>query len=580
MRESIELKSCYKGYTVELDKVCPPEETVARFQDKLKKVNLDILAGVERVDNGRLGIPVYFSLCGDDARELTGNKKQMGKGATPAQAKASACMELAERFSLFSFRADGQNFGHGTWQEMEAEGYPLLPVEQLLLSVHDESTDKDKLLALLAEVKLTWVWALDMASNEKLLLPFSWFYAINEFNGSAAGNSVEEAASQGLAEVIERHLCAEVSWQKKPVPLVDPLSVENMVARDLLTKFKMSKIELKIYDFSLSLGVPTIAVMAWDPVTFPQRSEIVYTAGTSPNPDKALIRALTEVAQLAGDFNSQSNYIASGLEKPSSFNSLGYLDSGAKQVDMKDLPDLSHDNIKVEIDNMVNCLQKQGLSPLLVDISHPALQIPAVYTIVPGTHFRERSRSVSAGLFAAKLVYEGSGGEQDKTRVLLRMQGVDPSAYYLEFYLGRLRSDEGELEAAVTHYKKALAMQPAEEDIPYIHSYLGDCLKDMENFSEAVSVLEKGRVYDDERPDFHNILGVCYFKLGKYEEAIERFQRAVELVPSSAIDYANLGVNYRRLGNNDEAVKYFELALELDESIEFAREQLAELLAE
>ena len=70
-------------------------------KEKLKKVNLDILKRTIRIDNGRLDIPIYFSLCGTDALNIIGTKKQMGKGGTPSQSEASAVMELAERFSFF-----------------------------------------------------------------------------------------------------------------------------------------------------------------------------------------------------------------------------------------------------------------------------------------------------------------------------------------------------------------------------------------------------------------------------------------------------------------------------------------------
>jgi len=83
--------------------VLRPEETVRRFKEKLKEVDLDILEETVRIDNGRLDIPVYFSLCGQDALRIIGTKKQMGKGGSPHQAEASAVMELVERFSFFSF---------------------------------------------------------------------------------------------------------------------------------------------------------------------------------------------------------------------------------------------------------------------------------------------------------------------------------------------------------------------------------------------------------------------------------------------------------------------------------------------
>ena len=103
MNQKIVLKDAFKGYIFDQDKIYSPGETVRRFKQKLKEVNLDILEKTIRIDNGRLDIPVFFSLCGPTAEEVIGTKKQMGKGGRPEQAQASAVMELAERFSFFSF---------------------------------------------------------------------------------------------------------------------------------------------------------------------------------------------------------------------------------------------------------------------------------------------------------------------------------------------------------------------------------------------------------------------------------------------------------------------------------------------
>ena len=121
-KKIITLRSCPKNYTYDQDKACSPRETVARFQERLQACRLDILQEIRRIDNGRLDIPVYFSLCGADARRIIGNKKQMGKGSTPEQAYASACMELGERFSFFSFIRDSDNFLVGDYDAMEAQG--------------------------------------------------------------------------------------------------------------------------------------------------------------------------------------------------------------------------------------------------------------------------------------------------------------------------------------------------------------------------------------------------------------------------------------------------------------------------
>jgi ribosomal protein S12 methylthiotransferase accessory factor len=114
--DKIILKDAYKGFTLDQDKIVPPEETVERIKKKFEAVDLDILKSTLRIDSGRLDIPVFVSVCGEDAQAMTGTKKQMGKGATPAQAEASAVMELAERFSFFTFCNTPSNFIEDTFQ--------------------------------------------------------------------------------------------------------------------------------------------------------------------------------------------------------------------------------------------------------------------------------------------------------------------------------------------------------------------------------------------------------------------------------------------------------------------------------
>ena len=78
--DKIILKDAYKKFTLDQDKIVPPEKTVERIKKKLNEFDLDILKSTLRIDNGRLNIPVYVSVCGEDAKAVTGTKKQMGKG--------------------------------------------------------------------------------------------------------------------------------------------------------------------------------------------------------------------------------------------------------------------------------------------------------------------------------------------------------------------------------------------------------------------------------------------------------------------------------------------------------------------
>ncbi len=573
----IHLQSCKKQYTFDQDKACSPEETIARFKRRLQHSGLDILREVRRIDNGRLDIPVYFSVCGKDALDVIGTKKQMGKGSTPEQSQASACMELAERYSFFSFLRQADNFIVGDYTKMRELGYPLLEIGTLLQSVHDTTHSPDLLEQLLAGIPMRWAWAANLTRDEEVLVPFSWFYAINEFNGPSAGNTCEEAVLQGISEVVERHVCAVINREKPLTPSIDQDSVTDPVARNLLEKFKKCNINLYLNDFSLDTGIPTVAALAWDPATFPQKSEIVLTAGTTPDANKALIRALTEVAQLAGDFNSGSNYVASGLPKPLSLDEVRYLTDTNTHIALSKMADLKNDDMCREIDNCVQALARTGMEVLVLDTTHPDLQIPAAYTIIPGAHFRERAAGGDAPLFAAKLATQLLPCKEINNR-LAAMEKVLPDAYYLPFYMGRHLYEQGDITSAGLHLRRSLDLQPRKEDLPYIYSYLGSCLRDTGQYDEAISQLKKGLAHDEARPDIHNTLGVCFYKLNRFDRAIVHFQRAVELDPASAIDFANLALNQEKTGLVDEAATNYQIALAQDPDIEFAAAGLARIL--
>ncbi|MBQ9537063.1 MAG: hypothetical protein IJU79_04645 [Desulfovibrionaceae bacterium] len=77
----ITLAPCPKGSTFGLDKAVPPKTTLKNVMARLNALEGQILAGTKRVDVGRLGIPVYLSLCGPYALELLPTHKQMGNYA-------------------------------------------------------------------------------------------------------------------------------------------------------------------------------------------------------------------------------------------------------------------------------------------------------------------------------------------------------------------------------------------------------------------------------------------------------------------------------------------------------------------
>ena len=570
---TVELKDAYKGFTFDQDKIMSPEDTVQRFKGKLKKINLDILKRTIRIDNGRLDIPIYFSLCGQDAHEIIGTKKQMGKGGTPSQSEASAVMELAERFSFFSFVKKPSNFFVEKYGQIKDR---VIPFEMIAKSVHDESDDLQVTQKIFENLPLKWTWAYNLSRNKETLVPFDWFFAINEFNGPSAGNCVEEAVSQGICEIIERHTSSVISHKRLKVPAIRADSATDPLVVEMLGKYRKAGVELFVSDFTLDTGIPSVGILAYDPTTFPELSEIVWTAGTTPDPQKAFSRALTEVAQLAGDFDTAANYVASGLPKFTDLADADYVMNPGKEIDITQLPDLSNDNIKVEVENCLEALSRIGMDVLLIDTMHSELQIPAFYTIIPGAHFRERALATSVGMFSAKHIADNQSPE----KAIGELSQIDqdlPGKYYVKFYLGTCHLALTDPKTAFNCFKEALNLEPNPQDVPSIYSYLGVALKDMGEYRQALNELAKGVELDPERTDLYNLMGFCHFMLKEHEAAIENFKKVIQLDPSSAIDYANIASNYRDMGQTAKAIRYYEMALTLDASIEFARDNLARL---
>ncbi len=573
MNHSVTLNDAYKSFTRDQDKILHPKETVKRFKEKLNTMDLDILKSVLRIDNGRLDIPIYFSTCGEDAAAVTGTKKQMGKGGTPDQAEASAVMELAERFSFFNFAKNPENFFTDVYPNVKDKA---ISFEMIAQSVHDESDDLPASRKIFETLPLKWTWGYNLSREKEVLIPFDWFFAINEFNGPSAGNCVEEALIQGICEIVERHTSSLISQNKLMVAAIRPESVTDPLVIEMFQKYNNAGVKLYLSDFSLDTGIPTVGALAYDPVTFPALSEIVWTAGTTPDPQKALSRTLTEVAQLAGDFNTNANYVASGLPKFTTLEEAGYVINPGKEVNISDLPDLSSNNLKTEILNCLAALEKINMQALVINTMHDQLKIPAFYTIIPGAHFRERSLGTSVGMFSAKHIFENRPSAE-AIKQLKSMEKALPNTYYISFYLGACHLAIDNPDSALAYFRQSLALEPTEQDIPSIYSYLGQALKNMEEYRQALDILKKGEKLDPERTDIYNLMGFCHFKLKEHEKAIKNFKKVIVLDPSSAIDYANIGANYRQMGEKEKAIRYYQMALTLDDSIQFAKEGLDEL---
>ena len=378
---------------------------------------------------------------------------------------------------------------------------------------------------------------------------------------------------QGMCELVERHVCALVDKDHLVTPTIDPESLEDEVLKDLVQRFKAQGIELILKDFSLGMPAPTVAALAWDPTTLGKTSEIVFTAGTSSSPVKAAIRAVTEVAQLGGDFCTNACYEASGLPKFASLDECQWLLEG-ETCSLSSLPSIEDTDIANEVRNLV-----QGLgdySVYAVETTNPEIGVPAHYLVIPGLAFRERDRNASVGLFAGRVVSETQGVAKAR-RHLETIATVYPTAHFLPFFAGMLAMREERWQESAELFAQSVDRQPDDLSKGLASFYAGYALSMNGNWKGAEGFFARAAELCPGMKEYTNYLGVALFKQERYEEAARAFETSLAWDKGSVMDLANLGMCELRLGRLEAAAEHLASALELDPGLEFARKALEEI---
>ncbi len=565
-----------KRYTADADKALTPEETVDRANRAFNRHGTAIFKELRRIDTGRLGIPVYFSHYGSRARDMGVPKlRQMGKGVSEVQSQCSALMELAERYSFFGFVNNPDNFVHLGWKEARSRwADKLISTSEIIKSV-DEDISVEKAEQVLDLVTWKFTPASNITSRQEEYVPLDWFKKLNEFNGSSAGNTLEESILQGACELVERHTNAVLDRRRPITPTIDPDSITDPTLKKLLSRFTRLGIRVWLKDLTFGYPVPTIGAIAYDPRTFPQLSEIVFAAGTATDPEKASIRALTEVAQLAGDFHSGSNYEASGLPKFRSLKEMEWLLKG-QAVDISTLPDISRPDMGQELTDLCQGLADMGYFLYSVSTTHPDLDIPANYSFIPGFLFRERTPHAGIGLFVGRILAEeadiSSAGDK-----LEQLALIYPKAFFIPFFRGLLSLRMNNLDLAMSHFLEAETQQPDNESMALNAFYCAYTLSLKDCWQEARPFLDRAIDLDLLVKEYFNLRGVAYYKQKDYERAAGDFLKALELDSGSATDMANLGLCYKQTGRKTAAAEMLTKALEIDPTLCYARDSLAEI---
>ncbi|MBP1685705.1 MAG: bacteriocin biosynthesis cyclodehydratase domain protein [Deltaproteobacteria bacterium] len=423
----IVLESRRKTFTLEGGhRTRTPEATVERYQHHVSPVSGAVpklaLNGTQRdgvmhayVAGANLSRPPRtLDLLREGLRSRTG-----GKGASDAQARASALCEALERFSgvfcgeeprrqrRFVDLGDAaihpnacMGFSDRQYRDRDAWNARGELTQAVPLPFDEE-----------AVVSWTPVWSL--TRNEPRYLPTAFcFYDYPVFpeaayciacsNGNAAGNTLEEAILQGFLELVERDSVALWWYSRVRRPAVALDSFAEPYLRRVEAYLAERGRDLAVLDLTSDLEVPVFAAIARRGDTFPE--QIVFGFGAHLDPRIAVLRAVTELNQMLmrvlwaserAEPSSPSDGEPSVREwlETATLAEHPYLapDPARPQRTAADYAQCWSDDLRQDVQYCQALVQRCGMEFLVLDQTRPDIALPVVKVIVPGLrHFWPR----------------------------------------------------------------------------------------------------------------------------------------------------------------------------------------------
>ena len=369
-------------------RIIPPNETIKNNEEKCKIAGITRITEITHLD--RIGLPVFSAIrptSQDGAISIYG-----GKGISSEHAKASAMMEGFERYSA---EKQDENLVTGTVSEISSKGNTI-DVESLNLP-------KDFKKENIELFNLEWNICHDLISGDDYYVPSNAIYHPyvlednscqslfkSNTNGLASGNSLEEAILHGMFEVIERDAWSIFELTHKNYKQIDLDSIESETVNDALSKFSENDIKIKLMDFTADVNIPTIAASA-DDTLLKDAGLLTLGIGTHLDPEVAVLRALTEVAQSratqihgAREDTVRADFArTAGYERMKRINKY-YFQEEDEKIRLSDIENRSTDSITKDIDIVLDELKSNEIEHVLYyDLTRPELNVNVVRVIIP-----------------------------------------------------------------------------------------------------------------------------------------------------------------------------------------------------
>jgi len=405
---------------------CSPEDTLEQFQHHISPIT-----GVVRAlksYHGVKGSPIYNYSSGPNTalrsktlfwlnshiRSTNG-----GKGKTSAQAKAGALCEAIERYCM-TYQGDEPRISSSLEQLGDMGIHPNGCMNYSRAQYRDrEALNRacSKFFALVPvpfdpKQALDWTPVYSLSEHRFKYLPTAFCYtqypasdesalfSYPDSNGSAAGNTLEEAILQGFLELVERDSVALWWYNRIPRPGVDLSGFDDPYFQRLEDYYETLGRRLYVLDLTSDLRIPAFAAVSYR--RGQEKENIMFGFGAHVDAKIAIERALVELNQLLpvaqapgtdwkqGRYLTQDKIFVDWLNNATLANQPYFV----PETPLKNIaryPSLCGQDVYSALTFCLDRAKEAGLETLVLDMTRKDVGLPVARVFVPGLrHFWKR----------------------------------------------------------------------------------------------------------------------------------------------------------------------------------------------
>ena len=157
------------------------------------------------------------------------------------------------------------------------------------------------------------------------------------------------------------------------------------------------------------------------------------------------------------------------------------------------------------------------------------------------------------------IAFDRSGRPSESLATLERGLGLNPDFAPFHLTVANLLRDERDLETALHHVDRAIALSP---NSGYAHEQRGRLLFGLDRFEAAKAAFETAQQFEPGKRTTFFYLGLAEVELGTYAGAVGWFQRVAEIEPHFALGQVFLARSLLEIGRIEEARRAQDLARE------------------